>query len=58
MSQNDERRVLNRMGARRLTDRECEQVQGAIIHTGLCTIHPHPNGTCSVDGDCEPPPAC
>ena len=57
MSQNDERRVLNRMGARRLTDRECEQVQGAL-RTGLCTIHPHPNGACSVDGDCEPPPAC
>jgi hypothetical protein len=58
MSQNAERRVLNRMGARELTNHECEQVQGAIIRTGLCSIHLNSNGTCSIDGDCEPPPAC
>jgi hypothetical protein len=58
MSQN-EHRVLSRLGARELTHQECEHVSGAfIIHTGLCSIHPHPNGTCSIDGDCEPPPAC
>lgn len=54
MSQNDER-VLNRIGARQLTELECEHVPGAIIiiRTGVCTIQ----GVCgNTDGDCEPPP--
>jgi hypothetical protein len=55
MSQNDERRVLNRMGARQLSDKECEQVRGAIIHTGVCTIDPK---TCAMDNDCPVPIGC
>ncbi len=56
MSQNDERRVLNRLGARELTARECEQVSGAlIIRTGVCTIDPK---TCAMDGDCPVPIGC
>lgn len=59
MLQNNESRVLNRMGARQLTFGECEQVQGSfIIHTAVCTIHVNPNGTCTFEGDCEPVPRC
>jgi hypothetical protein len=58
MSQNDERRVLSRKNARELKFSECEQVRGAIIHTRQCTIIFQPNGTCSFEGDCEPPPGC
>ena len=49
-----EPRVLNRIGARQLTEKECEQITGAlIIHTQQCTIQ----GVCgNFDGDCEPPP--
>ncbi len=54
MSQKDERRVLNRLGARQLTDKECEQVSGAI-RTGVCTIDPK---TCAMDGDCPVPIGC
>ena len=49
----DESRVLNRAGARSLTDRECEQVRGAIIHTQACSIN---ISTCTLDGDCEQSP--
>lgn len=55
MSQNDEARVLSRMGARELDDRECEQVQGAIIHTNPCTFN---FLACTHDGDCEQIPQC
>ena len=54
MSLTDELRVLNRIGARQLTDAECELITGAlIIRTKPCTIQ----GVCgNFDGDCEPPP--
>jgi hypothetical protein len=56
---NDERRVLSRRSARELTFGECEQVHGAfIIHTAVCTIKVQPNGSCTFEGDCEPPPGC
>lgn len=55
MSQKDERRVLNRQGARQLTEKECEQVSGAlIIRTGVCTVDPQ----CNMDGDCPVPIGC
>ena len=47
-------RVLNRIGARILTDNEINRVSGAI-RTGLCTFHPK---DCTFDNDCEPPPGC
>lgn len=51
-----ETRVLNRLGARQLTEQECAQVMGAfIIHTGVCTIDPK---TCAMDGDCPVPIGC
>ncbi|HEY6349512.1 MAG TPA: hypothetical protein VI636_08900 [Candidatus Angelobacter sp.] len=50
MSKNS--RVVGRLGARELTQQECEQIQGAI-HTGNCTFN---FKTHSFDGDCEPPP--
>jgi hypothetical protein len=46
----DDHRVLNRLGARRLTQEECEQVAGALIHTNPCTVV---NG--NMDGDCPVP---
>jgi hypothetical protein len=56
MSKNDERRVLNRLGARELSDRECQQVPGAFIQTHNCTFN---FVTCTVDGDgCEQIPSC
>ena len=55
MSQKDERRVLVRTGARELSRSECEQVNGAIIKTGVCTIDPK---TCAMDGDCPVPIGC
>lgn len=45
-------RVLGRLGARELTEKESAQVSGGII-TGRCTFVPK---TGFRDGDCEPPP--
>ena len=47
-------RVLGRLGARELTQQECEQAAGGI-HTANCTFDPK---TCRMDGDCEPPIRC
>lgn len=60
MSQNDERRVLNRTGARLMTEKECEQVPGGFLRTAPCTIiaPPKGGGCVSTDGDCEPPIGC
>ena len=47
-------RVLNRIGARILTENEIDRVSGAI-RTGNCTFDPK---TCVMDNDCEPPLGC
>ena len=51
---NQENRVLSRQGARELTQKETESVNGAIIRP-KCTWDPV---TCTMDGQCSPPPAC
>jgi hypothetical protein len=50
---NDNNRVLGRLGARELSEQEVQQVTGAIIRH--CTFNPL---TCAMDGICSPPPAC
>lgn len=47
-------RVLNRVGARFLSEDEINRVNGAI-RTGNCTFDPK---TCTMDHDCEPPLGC
>lgn len=47
-----EDRVLNRLVARTLEQKELEQVRGGI-NTGLCSFNPK---THSYDGDCTPEP--
>jgi hypothetical protein len=53
MSKADDR-VLNRIGARLLTENEMNQVSGSL-RTGNCTFDPK---TCVMDNDCEPPLGC
>ena len=48
-------RVLTRLHARPLTEREMTEVTGAILNTGRCTLDPK---TCAMDGDCTPEPNC
>ena len=48
-------RVLSRLHARQLTEKEMTEVRGAIIGTGRCTLDPK---TCATDGDCSPEPNC
>lgn len=52
--QEAEARVLNRAGARVITEQELKAVSGAF-NTGLCTFNPT---TCAIDNDCSPPPGC
>ena len=47
-------RVLVRVGARQLNDKELEMVAGGIL-THLCTFN---STTCTSDGDCEQIPQC
>jgi hypothetical protein len=55
MSNNHENsRVLGRLGARELTERELQLVNGGIIRP-RCTFDPV---TCVTDGICSPEPAC
>jgi hypothetical protein len=54
MSNQENQRVLGRIGARMLTEQEATQVSGGL-RTGLCTFNPT---TCAMDGDCSPPPGC
>jgi hypothetical protein len=51
----DNSRVLSRLGARVLTDKEAEQVSAAMIIRPRCTFNPV---TCVTDGMCSPEPAC
>jgi hypothetical protein len=53
--QEENNRVLSRIGARVLTEQETEQVSGAFILRPRCTLDPV---TCAMDGICSPPPAC
>lgn len=62
MSNQKENRVLNRMGARELSQAETESVSGAYLIRPICSFNPL---TCAVDqnptqpGPCiPPPPAC
>ena len=49
-------RVLGRIGARELTERELQLVNGGSIPNPLrCTFNP---ATCVTDGFCSPEPAC
>jgi bacteriocin-like protein len=48
-------RVLSRLGARELTEKEMEQVSGGFTFLPRCTFDPV---TCAMDGVCSPPPAC
>lgn len=51
MSDNKEQRVLNRTGARYLSDEELNLIAGASkVTTTLCTVNPR-NG--HTDGDCD-----
>jgi hypothetical protein len=52
---NNNNRVLSRMGARVLTEQETEQASGAFIIRPRCTWNP---ATCATDGMCSPEPAC
>ncbi len=52
---NENDRVLSRMGARELTEREIDEVSGGLIFRPRCTFDPK---TCVMDGICSPPPAC
>jgi hypothetical protein len=52
---NEDARVLSRMGARELSPQETEQVSGSLIFRPRCTLNPI---TCAMDGICSPPPAC
>lgn len=52
--QEESERVLNRQGARILSEQELSQVTGGL-HTANCTFNPK---TCAMDGDCEPPIRC
>ena len=54
MSNQQESRVLSRLGARELSPAETESVNGAIYRP-RCTFDPV---TCVMDGVCSPPPAC
>lgn len=54
MSNQQENRVLTRMGARELSQAETECINGAILRP-RCTFNPV---TCAMDGICSPPPAC
>lgn len=47
-------RVLGRISARELTEKEINAVAGGL-NTGLCTLNPL---TCAQDGDCTPEPNC
>lgn len=47
-------RVLSRMGARELSPEQLEQVGGGFYFP-RCTFNPV---TCAMDGICSPPPAC
>ena len=54
MSNQQPKRVLSRLGSRELTKQEMESVNGAIIRP-KCTWDPV---TCTMDGQCSPPPSC
>jgi hypothetical protein len=54
-NQNENDRVLSRMGARELAKQEIEEVSGGIKVFPRCTFNPV---TCAMDGVCSPPPAC
>jgi hypothetical protein len=58
MSNQQENRVLSRLGARELNQLETECVNGAIIQRRVCTFN---SITCQLDGPfpcIPPPPAC
>lgn len=55
MSNNENDRVLSRMGARELSELETAEVSGGIIRFPRCTFDPK---TCFIDGICSPEPAC
>jgi hypothetical protein len=55
MSKQEDNRVLSRIGARELSEKETEQVSGAFIIRPRCTLNPV---TCTMDGICSPPPDC
>lgn len=50
--QQTEMRVLSRLGARVITEKELEVVSGGL-NTGACSFNP---STGALDGDCSPPP--
>jgi hypothetical protein len=54
-NQNQNDRVLSRMGARELTEQEIDEVSGGLIIRPRCTFDPK---TCVMDGMCSPPIAC
>ncbi len=49
MSNNNENRVLGRMGARKLTDNEAEQIVGGVIPTLLSVIRTNNGSDYSLD---------
>jgi len=58
MSNQQENRVLSRLGARELNQLETESVSGAIQGRRVCTFN---SITCQLDGPfpcIPPPPAC
>lgn len=51
----NETRVLGRLGARELSEKEMDEVAGGFNFIPHCTFNPQ---TCAMDGVCSPPPAC